>query len=202
MNFESAISRYLNEDQLKRIRSFTVGIAGAGGLGSNCANLLVRSGFKNFVIADFDIVDHSNLNRQFFFSDQLGMNKTEMLCKNLIKINRNIEIKQFSEKLNSKNIKSTFKNCNIIVEAFDDPFMKKTITEIYINSDKFIVAASGISGFNMFDKIKAKKIRDNFYLVGDGISEVSVDSPPVAPGVNIAASIQADIVLSHALGKL
>ena len=52
-----------------------VGIAGAGGLGSNCAAHLVRAGMKKLVIADFDVVNESNLNRQFFFRNQLGQKK-------------------------------------------------------------------------------------------------------------------------------
>ncbi|MBP5226911.1 MAG: ThiF family adenylyltransferase, partial [Kiritimatiellae bacterium] len=57
-----------------------VGIAGAGGLGSNCAMHLVRAGLTRLVIADFDIVNESNLNRQFYFRDQLGQKKVTALA--------------------------------------------------------------------------------------------------------------------------
>ena len=80
--------------------------------------------------------------------------------------------------------------------------MKKVIIESFVNTEKFLVSASGISGFKMYEKIKVRKVRENFYLVGDEKSEISTENPPVGPGVNIAASIQADIVLSYALGKL
>lgn len=49
----------------KHLSSFRVGIAGAGGLGSNCAAALARSGVGTLVIADFDRVERLNLNRQF-----------------------------------------------------------------------------------------------------------------------------------------
>jgi sulfur carrier protein ThiS adenylyltransferase len=51
---------------------FTVGIAGCGGLGSNCAVALARSGVGRLVLADFDCVERSNLNRQYFFLSQVG----------------------------------------------------------------------------------------------------------------------------------
>ena len=53
----------------ERLKDFRIGIAGAGGLGSNCAMALVRSGITKLIIADFDSVDESNLNRQFYFHD-------------------------------------------------------------------------------------------------------------------------------------
>jgi len=57
----------------KHLLKFRIGIAGAGGLGSNCAAALARSGVGTLVIADFDIVEELNLNRQYYFSDQIGM---------------------------------------------------------------------------------------------------------------------------------
>ncbi len=62
---------YLTERERDILENAKVGIAGAGGLGSNVAMLLVRAGMKKLVIADFDTVNESNLNRQFFFRHQL-----------------------------------------------------------------------------------------------------------------------------------
>ena len=66
---------YLTPGERTRLAAATVGIAGAGGLGSNCALHLVRSGVGRLVIADFDVVNDSNLNRQFYFRDQIGRKK-------------------------------------------------------------------------------------------------------------------------------
>ena len=63
-----------------------IGIAGAGGLGSNVAVNLVRTGVKKLKIVDFDVVDESNLNRQFYFMDQVGRPKVEALRENLLRI--------------------------------------------------------------------------------------------------------------------
>ena len=63
-----------------------IGIAGAGGIGSNVAMLLVRAGFTKFTIVDFDYLEQSNLNRQFYFEDQLGKSKVESLKINLERI--------------------------------------------------------------------------------------------------------------------
>jgi sulfur carrier protein ThiS adenylyltransferase len=59
-NFYSVAKNYYTDEQYAKIRGVRIGIAGAGGLGSNCAINLVRSGFEDFVIADFDVVEASN----------------------------------------------------------------------------------------------------------------------------------------------
>ena len=58
---------------------FRVGIAGAGGLGSNCAVALARSGVGTLVIADFDIIEAANLNRQYYFTDQIGSDENNCI---------------------------------------------------------------------------------------------------------------------------
>ncbi len=66
-----------------KIKHATVGIAGVGGLGSNIAIALARTGVGQLIIVDFDIVEPSNLNRQQFFVDQIGLPKVEALKQHL-----------------------------------------------------------------------------------------------------------------------
>ena len=66
---------YLTPEERAVLESVRVGIAGAGGLGSNCAMHIVRAGVTHLTVVDFDVVNESNLNRQFFFRDQIGMKK-------------------------------------------------------------------------------------------------------------------------------
>ena len=55
----------------KKLRISSVGIAGIGGLGSNAAIALVRAGVGRLVLIDFDTVEEKNLDRQYFFLDQV-----------------------------------------------------------------------------------------------------------------------------------
>jgi len=201
-DFEKSLSRYFNREQLTKIRAVKIGIAGAGGLGSNCANALVRSGFRNFKLVDFDIVDFSNLNRQFYFLKQAGENKVNALKDNLKRINPSVNIEINQQMLNADNIRDFFTECDVIVEAFDKAEYKKLIVESYINSEKLLVSASGIAGWGNSDRIRVHRIKDNFYLIGDRITGIDSDNPPLAPCVFIAAAKQADIVLSYVLGTI
>ena len=197
--FKQGLLKHFSAEQLSRIESFTIGIAGAGGLGSNCALNLVRSGFKHFVICDFDVIEPSNLNRQFYFQDQLGMPKVEALAVNLCRINPDVEIVSLPVKITSGNAREIFAGCDVIVEAFDRAEAKRMLVEAFYSSGKFLVAASGLAGWGNADAIMTLQVHDYFYMVGDLVSEVGTDKPPCAPRVNIAAAKQADLILSLAL---
>ena len=199
--FEKALEAAFGEDNLKKIQQVTVGIAGAGGLGSNCAVNLVRSGFIKFIIADFDELEYSNLNRQFYFYNQVGKSKVESLRTNLLMINPNLQLEIVQQRIKESNVASLFAKCHIIVEAFDQAKYKAMIVEQYMQSDKFIVSASGIAGWANSDDITTHKIKDNVYVVGDLSSEAGKDLPPCAPRVSIAAAKQANLILQHVLAK-
>ncbi|WP_425061263.1 hypothetical protein SCACP_20510 [Sporomusa carbonis] len=197
--FEQGLNRYLPTDILAKIAEIKIGIAGAGGLGSNCAQMLVRTGFRNFKIIDFDILDASNLNRQFYFMHQVGRSKVEALKDNLLLINPDINIEIIQGKFESDMAAGFFADCDAVVEAFDRPEYKKLIVETYINSGKLLVAASGLAGWGNSDDIVIRQIKENFYLVGDLTSAIGPDCPPLAPRVHIAAAKQADIILNYFL---
>lgn len=191
-------------DEIKtHLSKYCVGIAGAGGLGSNCAVSLLRTGIGKLVIADFDIVDSSNLNRQFYFKNQVGLPKVEALKDNLIAINPNAQIDIYNIKLESQNIPELFKNCDVIVEAFDKSEMKVMIIETCsINfPEKPLIVGSGLAGWGNNQDIKTEQY-GNLYFCGDFNSEVGEDLPPLAPRVNIVANMQANIVLEILMRKM
>jgi sulfur carrier protein ThiS adenylyltransferase len=200
--FEQALTAYLGPDNLALIQRYHVGIAGAGGLGSNCAFNLVRSGFKRLTLVDFDRVELSNLNRQFYFLDQVGQYKVEALKNNLLRINPDLEITAHVVRVDAANVLSLFSPCDIIVEAFDKVEAKTLLVETFLSSEKLLVAASGLAGWGNSDEIKTRKIKENFYLVGDGKRDVAEGHPPLSPRVNIAAAKEADLVLAWVLGKI
>lgn len=184
-------------DEIKEILSHkTIGIAGCGGLGSNCAVSLARSGIGKLVIADFDKVDQSNLNRQFYFFDQIGQQKSFTLEDNLYLVNPEVEVDAHDIKLTSKNIPELFTDCDIIVEAFDLAEMKQMIIETVMEKmpGTPLVTGVGVAGYGNNNSIHTKQ-DGNLYLCGDFDKEVSDDSPPLAPKVAIVANMQANLVL-------
>ncbi|MDX9694638.1 MAG: sulfur carrier protein ThiS adenylyltransferase ThiF [Bacteroidales bacterium] len=184
------------EEIKNKLKNYTVGIAGAGGLGSNCAVALARVGIGKLVVADFDVVSESNLNRQYFFRDQIGIKKVDALKENINRINPEVKIEIHDIKLNEQNIVPLFKDCNIVVEAFDLAEMKKMLIETCITQlpNIPIVIGSGMAGFGDSNSIKVRRI-ENLYICGDEKTEVSDHNPPLAPRVGIVANMQANTVL-------
>ncbi len=185
------------------LRKFRVGIAGAGGLGSNCAAALARAGIGTLVLSDFDIVDPGNLSRQFYFTSQVGMEKTSALKKNLIRIRPETKIIIHHTKLNKTNIPVVFAGCDVIVEAFDKAEMKemliKTVQQIMPGIP--LVVGSGLAGWGKSDKLRCRKIDETLYVCGDELTETSDELPPMAPRVGIVANMQADTVVEILMKK-
>jgi len=169
-----------------------IGIAGVGGIGSNVAMNLVRAGIKNLQIIDFDKVDQSNLNRQFYFNNQIGQIKVEALKENLLRINPDLKIEILNLKLEKKNMYEILKENDVIVEGFDKKEYKKDILEVFSDTDKIVVSASGIAD-NDIEKIKVKKI-GNTYVIGDFKKDVA-EYDNYFPKINIIASMMSDVIL-------
>jgi thiamine-phosphate pyrophosphorylase len=197
--FEQSLLERMGEKTFQKIQAARIGVAGAGGLGSNCALFLARSGFKHFVLVDFDVIDASNLNRQFYFLHQLGLPKADTLKTNLLAINPDLDIRTHTLRLDPKNLKAIFETCTVVVEAFDTVAEKKMLAETYWHSDKLLVSASGLAGWGDADSIRIQRPAKNFFLVGDLTTGVAPNIPPMAPRVNVAAAKQADIVLAWVL---
>ena len=183
---------------------FSVGIAGSGGLGSNCAASLARAGVGTLVITDFDTIEASNLSRQYYFVDQVGMMKTTALKENLLRIRPEINVVAHQIELNEKNIASVFCDCHVIVEAFDRSDMKQMLIETVQKELTGIplIVGSGLAGWGNTGSLKFRKIDETLYICGDEFSEVSDDYPPLAPRVCIVANMQANAVIEILMKKL
>ncbi len=181
----------------RHLGKFRVGIAGAGGLGSNCAVALARSGVGTLVIADFDIIEEFNLSRQYYFTDQVGMIKTVALKENLARTNPDVFVIIHQKKLDKENIPVIFSGCDVIVEAFDKADMKEMLIETvqtYMPGIPLVVG-SGMAGWGMNETIRYRKIDNTLYVCGDESSEISDDLPPMAASVGIIANMQANVVI-------
>jgi sulfur carrier protein ThiS adenylyltransferase len=194
----------MNDEHIRnKLAQKTVGIAGCGGLGSNCAVALARVGVGRLIIADFDKVEMANLNRQYFFADQVSKAKVIALKENIQKIDPSINVETHEIQLNEQNIPLIFKDCDVIVEAFDRDDMKQMIVETVLEKmpDRYLVCGSGLAGWGDNGSIGIT-FSEKLYIIGDGVNEVSDEYPPLAPRVGIVANMQANQVLEILLGKM
>ncbi len=189
----------------EKLRRAVIGIAGCGGLGSNVAMSLARAGVGKLIVADFDCVVLSNLNRQFFFIDDIGKPKAEALKDNLKKINPYMEVETSAQRITPENLKSLFGSSDIIVEAFDDEREKSMIINAFLEEksflSKYLVCASGLGGIGSSNLIKTIKYCQRVYAVGDFVSNVCNGVGVVAPRVLLAAAQEANMVLRLISGE-
>ena len=194
-----AANTYLTPGERTLLESVRIGIAGAGGLGSNCAMHLVRSGVKHITIADFDVVNESNLNRQFFFRDQIGQKKVEAIKANLLRIEPDADIRAVDIRLDASSAREIFADCGIVVEAFDAVDAKVMLVSAFASSGKKLVTASGLAGWGRSNAMRVRKM-GNIVAIGDGETSVGDGAAPVSPRVGIAAAMEANAVVSLLLG--
>ncbi len=172
-----------------------IGVAGIGGIGSNVAMHLTRSGIKQLKIADFDKVEESNLTRQFYFKNQIGMFKVDALEENLTNINPEIVIEKVNSVLDKDNIEKTFHDCGIIIEGFDKAVLKAMLLETFYESPAVIVSASGVAGLDT-SAIRVKKPNGHIYIAGDFVSDFH-ENKLYSSKVGTVAAIMASIVLKE-----
>ena len=195
--WNNALEERHGKELYRAFSSATVAICGLGGLGSNIAIALARAGIGKLILIDFDRVDITNLHRQQYKADQIGMYKTDALADNLREINPYIELEAHTERITEYNAVTLLKDADIVCEAFDDAECKAMLTNTVLSElpDKYLVAASGMAGMGVTNSIKTRRITNRFYLCGDETSEVSDGIGLVAPRVALCAAHQAQTVL-------
>jgi len=187
----------------KKLRQATVGIAGVGGLGSAVAIALARIGVGTLILADFDVVEPSNLNRQQYFVDQIGMPKVEALADNLARINPYVVLEQYECRITPDNLAPLFSTVDVMVEAFDRADQKAMLATHFgkLFPDTPIVLATGLAGHKPSNTIRTRKVGKSMIVVGDLKTAAAPGTGLMAPRVGVAAHHQANAVLRILLGE-
>lgn len=199
-----ALAQRHGEDLQEKICRAVVAVCGLGGLGSNISIALARSGIGRLILIDFDRVDITNLHRQQYKAEQIGMYKTEALSKNLSEIAPYTECEIRTVKVTQDNIEELLREADIICEAFDGAENKALLVNTVLEKmpDKYLVAASGMAGMGSANTIRTRRITDRFYLCGDGVSDVKKENSLVSSRVMTCAAHEAHTVLRILAGQL
>lgn len=157
-------------DDLAKAR---IGIAGLGGIGSNVALMLARAGVGTLVLADFDTVDPTNINRQVYLPRHIGRSKADALVDMLGTICPEIRLEAHEARVTPDNAARMFRGCQVVCEAFDDPGQKAMLVETLIPEGFTVVGCSGMAGIGPANAISTRKVLPHLYLCGDGESDVA-----------------------------
>ena len=187
-----ALHKGLTQQQSSLLQAAQVAIFGLGGLGSNVAMWLARLGVGQLLLYDFDRVELSNLNRQYYFVEDVGEYKAVALLKHLRAVNPYGDYQSRVVRLTQDNLAELVGTAPIICEALDKPEAKALLVNGVLESfpDKFLVAASGLAGFGTSDSMQVRQITPHFYLCGDGSSSF-LDLPLCGARVGLCAAQEA-----------
>lgn len=199
---QALIERHSAETQ-KFLSRGRVAVAGLGGLGSNVAFALARIGVGHLHLIDFDRVDLTNLNRQQYFLEHVGMYKTDALRSQLLKINPWLDIVTDRVKVTEENLQELFCSEDIICEAFDDPEAKSTLVCGILEHfpEKKLVSASGLAGYESSNSIRTRRVSRNFYLCGDETTEAVYGRGLMAPRAALCAAHEANMITRLLMGE-
>ena len=185
-----ALVKKQGSSAVKKLQRATIAVCGLGGLGSNIAISLARAGVGKLILIDFDKVDITNLHRQQYKMNQVGM------------IAPYVQYEVHQERVTAENVVSLLEGADIVCEAFDKADAKAMLVDTVLEQlpQKYLVAASGMASYDSGNSIKTRKITDRFYLCGDGQNDVDEVVGLVAPRVMLCAAHQALTAIRLVLG--
>ena len=202
-DFAEAVDSRSNRPIYELMKSASVGIAGCGGLGSNIAAALARSGIGQLVIADFDTVELSNINRQLYSLSHIGKKKVSALSEILLQINPFCRITAHDLRITAENCAGIFSDCSIIIEALDLPDQKAMLVNAVMEQmpEKHIISGNGMAGYGSANAIVTRNITDKLTVCGDGIADIADGAGLTAARVMVCAGHMASRAVEIILGK-
>lgn len=171
---QQALHKGLTAEQSQRLQAAKVAIVGLGGLGSNVALWLARLGVGQLLLYDFDKVELSNLNRQYYFLEDVGQYKAIALLRHLKAVNPYGNYHSRVVRLTEDNLAELLNEAHIVCEALDKPEAKALLVNGVLESfpDKYLVSASGLAGFASSASMQVRQVTPRFYLCGDSVSDM------------------------------
>ena len=194
---DQAFDARFPEEMRTKLRNTRVAVAGLGGLGSNIAVMLARSGVGELLLVDFDTVDVTNLNRQMYLIPQLGKPKAEALPELLYQINPYLTYRSVCIKVTPDNVKELFSEYPIVCEAFDKPDQKAMLVRELLMQcpNTTVVSGNGMAGYADANEIRTCQVMKRLYVCGDQSTDVGNGIGLIAPRVAVCAAHEANKVL-------
>ena len=184
------------EEGQEKLRKAKVGVAGCGGLGTTLLTNLASAGVGTLVIADGDVPDVSNLNRQFVYREGEIEHKAELLKTWLTSVNPEIKVVTFCSTLNEENIDDVFRDCHILVDCLDRISTRKILSRCAVRTGKPLVHA-GVTGFTGQLTVVIPGKTPDLEQIYDKVSDAPAGTvtPSVGSMVSTMASLEATQVI-------
>ena len=130
----------------KRLKEAHVVVAGLGGLGCAASTYLACAGIGHLTIADDDLVQLSNLNRQIlYWEEDIGGKKPLTAAHKLAKLNSSIKITPRFERITENNARDIIKGADLVIDGMDNPETRFVLNSVCV-AERIPFIHGGING--------------------------------------------------------
>jgi len=180
----------------QKIMDATVLIVGMGGLGSPTALYLAAAGVGHLIIADFDQVELSNLQRQIIHQTKdIGDDKVNSAKNKLTELNPNIKITIANELIHTGNLPDLIKGVDIVLDGTDNFESRFEINQICVEHQKPLVSAAVVRFEGQVSVFKGyendQPCYQCLYSVEGEDNESCIDNGVLAPVAGLVGTLQA-----------
>ena len=133
-------------ESIQLLSAVNVTLCGAGALGSNLADNLVRQGFDSLRVIDNDRVEQQNISTQLYGEEDVGALKTDVLANRLFR-GVGVEITTINKRLDDRNARKLLKGSDIVIDAFDNSASRAIVQEHCRRNDITCLHAGLFEGY-------------------------------------------------------
>ena len=184
---------YRSFESVARLADFSVVLCGAGALGSNLADTLVRQGFSQLRVIDFDRVEQHNTSTQIYGADDIGAFKTDVLANRLFR-SVGVEIDVVRKELQQRNARKFLRGADLVVDTFDNSQSRADVQDQCRDSN---MACVHVGLFADYGEV----VWDDQYRVPQDVDGDVCDYPLARNLVTLSMSIAAESIVRFALTK-
>lgn len=181
---------YRTTELLSKMSSQELFICGAGAIGSNLVDNLIRQGFKKLSVIDFDRIEEHNRHTQIWSARDVGQLKVAILKAYVFNV-MNFSIEAITRKLEESNVKKYLKQGNIVIDGFDNVPSRRLVTD-YCKDNSVDCLHIGLS------KDYAEVIWNDSYRVPNDTDNLDICEYPLARNIILlAVAVATEILIAY-----
>jgi molybdopterin-synthase adenylyltransferase len=125
---------YRSADAMARLKTVSIAVCGAGALGANIAENLVRMGYGNLKVIDCDRIEEHNLSTQPYYKTDIGGFKAKVLANSLYRA-IGAKIQTETKRLTADNVANLLQGADLVIDAFDNHASRQALKDYCLSRD-------------------------------------------------------------------
>jgi molybdopterin/thiamine biosynthesis adenylyltransferase len=183
---------YRGADTARKLAAIRIALCGAGALGSNLADSLVRQGFRSLRVIDRDRIEEHNVSTQIYGESDVGAWKVDVLRNHLFRA-AGVEIDTINKELSERTARKFLKDADLVLDTFDNSDSRRLVQAHCREAGTACLHAGLFADY-------AEVIWNEGYRVPSDAGQDVCDYPLARNLVLLAVAVAAETVVRYALG--